>query len=130
MELLILNIFAILYAILDAWHDSLLYKRSSKWHTVDATIKTFVLFVVAYYAFNSFPVSQWGAEWFEYVMVVLIGLSWRYLLFNFLYGWFTGLGVLYLGNSAWMDRTFRGFYRVCLMMLGIFFLIAFNFYLS
>lgn len=112
--MILLNLFAVTLALLDALHDSLYVKElnattfenksfySKRWHQVDAVIKGMIAIYVGYLFI--YPQSDLMPKIVDVACVAVLVLLWRLLLFNYAFNKFLELPVNHYSNKSLIDR--------------------------
>lgn len=110
-ESLIYICFALIYFLLDAYHDSNLQswrnatltedikKYSRRWHTTDAIIKGTVGGLISYLLFDGFNLRS--------LTYTALFLNIRWIWFDAMLNIFNGLPINYVGSTAFLDRIFN-----------------------
>lgn len=111
LQIIVFLCFALIYFLLDAYHDSSLQnwrsaqtldqvnKYSERWHKADALIKGIVGGLISYLLFDGINVRT--------VLYWCLFLNIRWIWFD---GWlniFNGLPINYVGKTAVLDRIFK-----------------------
>lgn len=124
--ILLLNLFYVLYAVMDGVHDGMVVKGYDRgWHILDAVIKGMVLIMVVMCVSGELYIDfgLLGPAWWEIMLLIGGGVAWRFLLFNFAYNAYVGNRWSYLGDNG-IDKYVRGAWRTMAMMGAIFFILV------
>lgn len=86
-------LFGVVYAILDALHDSYFIKGTNKWHQVDAIIKTIEACLLSVFLLIGFFIPIYNFNTFIYCVISIpfTILSIRLLIFDSFLNYFRGM---------------------------------------
>ncbi len=120
-------IFAVLYSVLDAWHDYAFVNRKTirvfnfnyqYWHSIDGAIKALVVFTIGWFSVH--PIVQSIHDVF-YLMFIYGAIRW--ILHDLTYNALAGHKWYYIGSGL-LDKTIMH-WQFYLKIIALFFAIVF-----
>lgn len=117
--MILLLLYAILYPIIDAYHDHLVVEGNKDWHLVKASMFCFNAMIITCAAFGGLvPEHTDVYKFIEYGLKLLfVFASCRWILFDMAFNLFSGNTLLYIGHTSWMDRNIPALLHLCLKVL-------------
>ncbi|GEM_PF-5608977 len=124
-------IFAVLYSVLDAWHDyAILNSKTVKvfnfkyqyWHSIDVVIKVLVIFTIGWFSVN--PIVQ---SMHDVLYLAFIYASIRWTLHDLTYNVLARQKWYYIGSGL-LDKTFmhwQFFIKILALFFASFFVMQF-----
>ena len=127
--MILLLLYAILYPIIDAYHDHLVVEDNKDWHLVKAAMFCLNIVIVTASVFGGLLHEQADVSKFvEYGLKLLfVFCSLRWVLFDMFFNIYSGNPLLYKGHTSWMDRNIPALLQFCLkalcLVVSVFFII-------
>lgn len=101
------------------FHKAIIKRKSSLWHSLSALIDVLnYSFVILASHFDL--ITLW--HWYDFGFYLLIPLFFRLITRDFMLG---------IGTTSWMDKNIRGFWRLVMYLMMLYFITIFilNYYL-